>query len=181
VISRQRTLNSKASVTIQAMSRVCPCNHIPRRSSEHMARPTVSQLIHISGYHILHPSCTRLTLTSANRSGYCPYPAGALCYRDARMRYQVTWTSPIVAHEGESENIGVYGVEGSKPGAAAVGTYLSHEVIGLNYKGYGALLGEATFSCTRVTNSSPHDYKNSRSHTFIKIALLPLGHHDRRR
>jgi len=70
------------------------------------------------------------------------------------MRYQVTWTSPIVAHEGESENIGVYGVEGSKPGAAAVGTYLSHEVIGLNYKGYGALLGEATFSCTRVTNFS---------------------------
>ncbi|RPB27258.1 PLP-dependent transferase [Terfezia boudieri ATCC MYA-4762] len=85
-----------------------------------------------------------------HKSGYCPYPAGALCYRDERMRYQVTWTSPIVAHEGEAENIGVYGVEGSKPGAAAVGTYLSHEVIGLNYKGYGALLGEATFSCTRL-------------------------------
>jgi hypothetical protein len=57
-----------------------------------------------------------------NRSGYCPYPAGALCYRDGRMRYLVTWTSPVIFREGENkkaESIGVYGVEGSKPGAAA--------------------------------------------------------------
>jgi glutamate/tyrosine decarboxylase-like PLP-dependent enzyme len=53
-----------------------------------------------------------------HKSGYCPYPAGGLCYRDGRMRYLVTWTSPVV-FRGEQESIGVYGVEGSKPGAAA--------------------------------------------------------------
>lgn len=53
-----------------------------------------------------------------HKSGYCPYPAGGLCYRDGRMRYLVTWTSPVV-FRGETESIGVYGVEGSKPGAAA--------------------------------------------------------------
>lgn len=54
------------------------------------------------------------------RSGYCPYPAGGLCYKDGRMRYLVTWTSPVVYRDSDQEDsIGIYGVEGSKPGAAA--------------------------------------------------------------
>jgi len=47
-----------------------------------------------------------------HKSGYVPYPAGALCYRDGRMRYLVTWTSPYIAREHEPESIGVFGVEG---------------------------------------------------------------------
>lgn len=35
-----------------------------------------------------------------------------LLYRDQRMRYLVTWTSPIVYRPGELESIGVYGIEG---------------------------------------------------------------------
>ena len=85
------------------------------------------------------------------------------------MRYLVTWTSPVIFHQSDSakaESIGVYGVEGSKPGAAAgkkivlfstsllklckVGVYLSHRVLGLHRDGYGTLLGEAVFSCARV-------------------------------
>lgn len=61
-------------------------------------------------------------ITNDHRSGYCPYPAGGLCYRDGRMRYLVTWTSPVIFREADAnkgESIGVYGVEGSKPGAAA--------------------------------------------------------------
>lgn len=57
-----------------------------------------------------------------HKSGYCPYPAGGLCYRDGRMRYLVTWTSSYIFRGGEkesAESMGVYGVEGSKPGAAA--------------------------------------------------------------
>ena len=69
------------------------------------------------------------------------------------MRYLVTWTSPIVFHKGDvSESIGVYGVEGSKPGAAPVAAYLSHEVIGLHCEGYGTLLGEATFTSVKVSH-----------------------------
>lgn len=69
------------------------------------------------------------------------------------MRSQVTFTSPIVFRAGdELESIGVYGIEGSKPGAAPVAAYLSHQVIGTHKLGYGALLGEATFSCTKVYN-----------------------------
>lgn len=102
------------------------------------------------------------------------------------MRYLVTWTSPVVYRDGQdTESIGVYGVEGSKPGAAAgkenfsrwcppakskeVGVYLSHRVLGLHQNGYGTLLGEAVFSCARVGPVN-------RKHTVLTFAaLLSLG------
>ncbi|KAL8393901.1 hypothetical protein RB595_003599 [Gaeumannomyces hyphopodioides] len=86
-----------------------------------------------------------------HKSGYINYPAGGLCYRDGRMRYLVTWTSPIVFHEGDAaESMGVYGVEGSKPGAAVAAVWLTHKSLGLDKEGYGRLLGEAVFSCARL-------------------------------
>ncbi|KAK0701996.1 pyridoxal phosphate-dependent transferase [Lasiosphaeria miniovina] len=86
-----------------------------------------------------------------HKSGYINYPSGGLCYRDGRMRYLVTWTSPIVFHEGDAlESMGVYGVEGSKPGASAAATWLTHKTIGFQEDGYKRLLGEAVFTCTKL-------------------------------
>ncbi|OJJ31330.1 hypothetical protein ASPWEDRAFT_747212 [Aspergillus wentii DTO 134E9] len=84
-----------------------------------------------------------------HKAGYVPYPAGSLVYRDGRMRHLVTWSSPYLS-QGSSENIGVYGVEGSKPGAAAMSTWLSNKTIGLDPHGYGMLLGEAAFTSART-------------------------------
>ncbi|KAK6499882.1 hypothetical protein TWF481_010239 [Arthrobotrys musiformis] len=84
-----------------------------------------------------------------HKSGLCSYPAGGLCYRDGRLRFLVTWDSPVISRSGDP-SIGIYGVEGSKPGAAAAGVWLSHEVIGLNMDGYGTLLGEGIFTCARL-------------------------------
>lgn len=47
-----------------------------------------------------------------HKAGYIPYPAGGLCYRDGRMRFLITWTSPYILGTGNFESIGVYGVEG---------------------------------------------------------------------
>lgn len=85
-----------------------------------------------------------------HKAGYIPYPAGGLCYRDERMRFLVTWTSPYLSR-GAVTSIGIYGVEGSKPGASAMSTWLSNATIGLTPDGYGALLGEVTFTCSRVS------------------------------
>ncbi|KDQ06694.1 hypothetical protein BOTBODRAFT_70842 [Botryobasidium botryosum FD-172 SS1] len=86
-----------------------------------------------------------------HKSGYLPYPGGALCYRDERMRYLITWSAPYLGGQSKGvESMGVYGVEGSKPGAAPVGIWLSHEIIGLNTQGYGALIGEAVFSAAKM-------------------------------
>jgi len=85
-----------------------------------------------------------------HKSGFLPYPGGALCYRDGRMRYLITWSAPYLGGQKGIESMGVYGVEGSKPGAAPVGTWLSHEIIGLHQDGYGALLHQAIFSAARM-------------------------------
>ncbi|KAI9155623.1 L-tyrosine decarboxylase [Paramyrothecium foliicola] len=85
-----------------------------------------------------------------HKAGYIPYPAGGLCYRDGRMRFLVTWTSPYLSR-GSVTSIGIYGVEGSKPGASAMSAWLSNKTIGLTQQGYGTLLAEVTWTCTRLS------------------------------
>lgn len=85
-----------------------------------------------------------------HKSGYIPYPAGALCYRNSAMRDLVTFSAPVVYHGDAEPTVGIYGVEGSKPGAAAAAVYLSHKVIRPSKSGYGRIIGQALFSCRKL-------------------------------
>ncbi|NES67360.1 MAG: decarboxylase, partial [Okeania sp. SIO2D1] len=85
-----------------------------------------------------------------HKSGYIPYPAGALCYRNSAMRDLVTFKAPVIFHGEAEPTIGIYGVEGSKPGAAAAAVYLSHRVIRPTKGGYGKIHGKALFSCKKL-------------------------------
>jgi len=85
-----------------------------------------------------------------HKSGFIPYPAGALCYRNSAMRDLVTFSAPVVFHGDAEPTVGIYGIEGSKPGAAAAAVYLSHRVIRPTRDGYGKILGEALFSCRKL-------------------------------
>jgi glutamate/tyrosine decarboxylase-like PLP-dependent enzyme len=85
-----------------------------------------------------------------HKSGYIPYPAGALCYRNASMRDLVTFSAPVIFHGETEPTVGIYGVEGSKPGAAAAAVYLSHRVIRPTRDGYGKIIGQALFSCRKL-------------------------------
>ncbi len=85
-----------------------------------------------------------------HKSGYIPYPAGALCYRNGAMRDLVTFSAPVVFHGHAEPTVGIYGIEGSKPGAAAAAVYLSHRVIRPSKSGYGKILGQALFSCKQL-------------------------------
>ncbi len=85
-----------------------------------------------------------------HKAGYIPYPAGGLCYRNSAMRNLVAFTAPVVYHGGVDPTVGVYGVEGSKPGAAAAAVYLSHRVISTDQSGYGKILGRTLFNSKRL-------------------------------
>lgn len=86
-----------------------------------------------------------------HKSGYTPFPAGALCYRDGLLRFLVTWKSPVTGSvEADAMEMGIYGLEGSKPGAAPLAAWLGHEVIGLHKGGYGFLLGQSVPTSTRM-------------------------------
>ena len=82
-----------------------------------------------------------------HKSGFCPYPAGGLVYRNGNIRKFLAQKAAYVNHgTGKNEEINLFGIDGSKPGAASAGVWLSHKVIGLNDMGYGLLLQQCTFS-----------------------------------
>jgi glutamate/tyrosine decarboxylase-like PLP-dependent enzyme len=85
-----------------------------------------------------------------HKGGFCPYPAGALCYRNGALRNLVSFEAPVVYHGGLDPTVGVYGIEGSKPGAAAAGVYLSHRLIRPDRSGYGRLLGQCVWNSKRL-------------------------------
>ena len=85
-----------------------------------------------------------------HKSGFAPYPAGSILYRDRRMPEMIQITAPVVFHDGDAPTVGVFGVEGSKPGAAAAGVYFSHKIITLDQGGYGRILGRCNFNTRRA-------------------------------
>ena len=97
-----------------------------------------------------------------HKAGYIPYPAGALCYRNSNMRNLVSLKSPVVFHGDADPTVGVFGIEGSKPGAAAAAVYMSHAAIRPTREGYGKVLEQCIFSskklyCRLRTMARPND------------------------
>lgn len=60
----------------------------------------------------------------------------------------ITFNASYIASD-KSLNMGIYGLEGSKPGASAAAVWTAHKVIPLDTTGYGRLLGECSFSAKR--------------------------------
>lgn len=85
-----------------------------------------------------------------HKAGYVPYPAGALCYRNSALRDLVSLKAPVVFHSQSEPTVGVYGIEGSKPGAAAAAVYLAHKVIRPDRDGYGRILGQCMWTSKRM-------------------------------
>ena len=92
--------------------------------------------------------CDTITV-DPHKAGFIPYAAGSLAYRNGAMRDIVAFTAPVVFHGGTVPSVGVYGIEGSKPGAAAAAVYLSHSVIPADHTGYGQLLAKCMFNSKR--------------------------------
>ena len=85
-----------------------------------------------------------------HKGGYIPYPAGALCYRNAAMRDAISLQAPVVFHSQAEPTVGIYGVEGSKPGSAAAAVWLAHRVIRPDRSGYGHILGQCMWTSKRL-------------------------------
>ena len=85
-----------------------------------------------------------------HKGGFVPYPAGTLCYRDKRMRDFISLKSPVIMHGAAEPSVGVFGIEGSKPGAAAASIYLAHKTIGLDSDGYGQIHGKCLWTSKRL-------------------------------
>ncbi len=85
-----------------------------------------------------------------HKGGYIPYPAGALCYRNSAFRDAISLRAPVVFHSQTEPTVGIYGVEGSKPGSAAAAVWLAHRVIRPDKSGYGRILGQCMWTSKRL-------------------------------
>ena len=70
--------------------------------------------------------CDTITV-DPHKSGFCPYPAGALCYKDRKMNSFLQIATSVVYYHGDM-TLGDIGIEGSKPGAAAASVMLANRV-----------------------------------------------------
>jgi glutamate/tyrosine decarboxylase-like PLP-dependent enzyme len=88
-----------------------------------------------------------------HKLGFVPYPAGAFLLRDRRGRNLVSLDPPYLdpgdAPVGEGF-LGRWILEGSKPGAAAAATWLSHRVIPLDVSGHGFLVHRTAAGARRL-------------------------------
>lgn len=96
-----------------------------------------------------------------HKSGFIPYPAGALCYRNGAMRHTIIINASYI-HSDPMTNMGIFGIEGSKPGAAPAAVWLANRIIPLNKLGYGHILAECNFTtklylCYWITLANEND------------------------
>ena len=106
-----------------------------------------------------------------HKLGFMPYPAGAIAIRDGRARDLIAVDAPYLFHRGASEwgYIGRFIFEGSKPGAAAAGVWMSHKVLPLDSRGYGRLIGETARGAMTL-----HRRISSGEWAPFKVVPLPL-------
>lgn len=98
-----------------------------------------------------------------HKLGYVPYPAGAVCFRSDLVKPLLRQEAPYLEDEAadpeaerRTEGIGVYILEGSKPGAAAAGVWLSHVLIPLDSNGHGRLIRQTVRSASELHSLLVH-------------------------
>ena len=111
--------------------------------------PTVTMNAYAREQYEALPLADSITV-DPHKGGYVPYPAGALCYRNAAFRDAVSLRAPVVFHSQTEPTVGVYGIEGSKPGSAAAAVWLAHRVIRPDQGGYGRILGQCMWTAKRL-------------------------------
>ena len=83
----------------------------PAALLESVAPPSMPLSLYVSEQFAALTDTDSITI-DPHKSGYVPYPAGALCYRNSAMRDLVTYSAPVLFHGDAEPTIGMYGVEG---------------------------------------------------------------------
>lgn len=123
-----------------------------------------------------------------HKSGYIQYPAGAICYRNKVTRDMLTYRAPYITPTCSDDappdlSVGLFGIDGSRSGAAAAATYLHHKVVGLNPHGHGMLLKQANFTlkkifallATTASEDDPFRIGQVAPHPFLQLPSFKFG------
>jgi glutamate/tyrosine decarboxylase-like PLP-dependent enzyme len=103
--------------------------------------------------------------------GYVPYPAGAVLFRDYHCRDAIGYAAPYLNTSettGFGGFLGRWTLEGSRPGAPAVGAYLSQVVLPLDETGHGALVRKCLAFTRRLVSALKQEFGSGP----VRLALL---------
>ena len=112
-----------------------------------------------------------------HKMGYVPYSAGIIVARDKRVTDLVSYFSPYVWTKGQEEGhallLGSFIMEGSKAGATAAAVWTAHNVIPMNIKGYGRVVGRSLEAANRFYESlnaqQPFEADNGRTYEVATL------------
>ena len=115
-----------------------------------------------------------------HKLGYVPYQAGAVVFKDKRVRDVISYFASYVFEEKEQGTgpklLGSFIMEGSKAGASAASVWAAHQCVPLNINGYGRIIGYSLEGAHRF-----HDaLKNKRIFKVKgrKVRVAPLTRPD---
>lgn len=124
--------------------------------------------------------CDSVTI-DPHKLGYIPYPAGAISFRTKAVKPLARQEAPYLEEssrdfrkEEASTQIGVFTLEGSKPGAAAAAVWLSHSVIPLDNTGHGALIRETVRNACEL-HALLEAYGEQSGASVVAVPLCPPG------
>lgn len=128
------------------------------------------------------PHCDSVTI-DPHKLGYIPYPAGAICFRTNLIKPHMRQAAPYLEEapsdpeqERTSETIGLYVLEGSKPGASAAAVWLSHTLIPLDSTGHGRLMRENIRNAAELHALLEHYPSLDPASTGVRaVCLCPPG------
>lgn len=117
-----------------------------------------------------------------HKLGYIPYPAGAVSFRSNLVKPLARQDAPYledppggVEEERTSPRIGVYILEGSKPGAAAAAVWLSHSLIPLDADGHGRLMRETVRNAAELHELLERYPELAATTTVVAVGLCRPG------
>lgn len=116
-----------------------------------------------------------------HKLGYIPYPAGDVCFRTDLVKPLLRQEAPYLGEragdpdaERSAEGIGLYILEGSKPGAAAAAVWLSHSLIKLDTSGHGQLVRQTVRNACEL-HSLLENWRNWEDTRVTAHTLTPPG------
>lgn len=106
--------------------------------------------------------CDSVTI-DPHKHGLVSYGAGAIFYRDHALKSKILHTSPYTYHVKTEANIGMYSLEGSRPGAAAAACYLTYRMFPLHRSGLGSILE----GCLKSTQTFVSSLEATKAFTVV--------------
>lgn len=115
-----------------------------------------------------------------HKLGYIPYPAGAIFFRDFRVREVIRCDAPYIntssadveAGAWEAPFLGRYTLEGSRPGAYSAAVWLAHKTVPLNIKGHGRIVAESMLGARLLQNTLEKELKLKKNEDGVGCRFI---------